>query len=353
LHFLSIHISDATALEFSKDSLVSREDWSTLRLVRHDELVESLSSYLIIKAPDFDIVAQLSPLEVYSADNLGVLLHSRMSGNSRFYPTDKIGSRAMSIGPNIPCVIDPSGLYHVAREGSSHFAEHSNLLVDEKECSNLCQAVIKYGKSDGSRSDGQFRVNFGCGGQHMPGGVPAKLVGFDFEKRLQEDDSFDSVATLKSVGSLTEFLWNVMVGLQREAKDPPIAPDKRRHEEYGRLLSEKLNMDDSVSFEDITLVVSILSPRFDGVREHCDKMNDSLVGYIIHFQVCCITISSELNTTTFYFIVNSYHLSCVLFLGHSQLPKGNSPVHDPVLPWCGRHQEACPRLSCEVAACDE
>jgi hypothetical protein len=339
--------------EFSKDSLVSREDWSTLRLVRHDELVESVSSFLIIKAPDFDIVAQLSPLEVYSADNLGVLLHSRMSGDSHFYPTDKIGSRAMSIGPNIPCVIDPSGIYHVAREGRSHFAKFSNLLVDEKECSNLCQAVIKYGKSDGSRSDGQFRVNFGCGGQHMPGGVPAKLVGFDFEKRLQEDDSFDSVAMLKSVGSLTEFLWNVMVGIQREAKDPPIAPDKRRHEEYGRILSQKLTMDDSVSFEDITLVVSILSPRFDGVREHCDKMNDSLVGYrrtgtlnicfvlgtsiIIHFQVRCITISTKLNTTTLYLIVNSYHLSCVLLIGHSQLPKGNSPVHDPVLLWCGRH----------------
>jgi hypothetical protein len=63
-------------LEFSKDSLLSREDWSTLRLARHDELVQSVLSYLIIKAPDFDIVALLSPLEVYSADNLGVLLHS-------------------------------------------------------------------------------------------------------------------------------------------------------------------------------------------------------------------------------------------------------------------------------------
>jgi hypothetical protein len=270
---------NGTALDFSKQSLLSCEDWSTLRLVHLDDLVESVSSYLIIKAPDFDIVAKLSPLEVYSADNLGQFLHSRMSGDANFFPNDEIGSRVMSIGPNIPCVIDPSGLYHVAREGSSHFAEYSHLLVDENECSNLCQAVIKYGKTDGSRSAGQFRVNFGCGGQHMPGGVPAKLVGFDFETRLHDDDCFDSVATLKLVGSLTEFLWNVMVGIQREAKDPPIAPDKRRHEEYGRVLSRKLNMDDSVGFEDITLVVAILSPRFDGVNEHSDKMNDSLVGY--------------------------------------------------------------------------
>jgi hypothetical protein len=315
------------------ESLVSHEDWSTLRLVRPEELVKSVCSYLIIKAPDFDIVAKLSPLEVYSADNLGVLLHRRISGDAHFYPKDAIGSRAMLIGPNIPCVIDPSGIYHVAREGSSHFAEHSNLLVDEKECSNLCLAVIKYGKSDGTRSAGQFRVNFGCGGQHMPGGVPAKLVGFDFEKRLQDDNCFDSAATLQSVGSLTEFLWNVMVGIQREARDPPIAPDKRRHEEYGKVLSQKLNMDDSVGFEDITLVVSILSPRFDGVHEHCDSMNDSLVGYrrtgtlniclvlgkstIIQLQVSPTADITYLNTSLHSLNVNSNHPSHVIFIGHS------------------------------------
>jgi hypothetical protein len=114
-----MHIRDGPALEFSKESLLSREDWSTLCLVHLDDLLKSVSSYLIIKAPDFDIVAQLSPLEVYSADNLGELLHSRMSGDATFYPSDEIGSRVMNIDPNIPCVIDRLGLYHVAREGSS------------------------------------------------------------------------------------------------------------------------------------------------------------------------------------------------------------------------------------------
>jgi hypothetical protein len=329
----SIHIRDGIASEFSKESFLSREDWSTLRLVHPDDLMESVSSYLIIKAPDFDIVAKLSPLEVYSADNLCKHLHCRMSGNSNFYPSDEIGNRVMSIGPNIPCVIDPLSLYHVAREGSSHFAEHSNLLLDEKECSNLCLALIKYGKNDSSRSAGQFRVNLGCGGQHMPGGVPAKLVGFDFEKRLHDDNCFDSVATLQSVGLLTEFLWNVMVGIQKESKDPPIAPDKRRHEEYGRVLSRKLNMDDSVGFEDITLVVSILFPCFDGVNEHCDKMNDSLIGYrrtgtlnicfvlgevnIIQLQVRKAgTTITYLITIINYSKVNSHHLPLVIFTGH-------------------------------------
>jgi hypothetical protein len=267
-------------LVFSKESLVAcEEDWSTFRLVRLDELQQLVSSYLIIRAPDYDIVAKINPLEVYSADNLVDLLHCRLTGDANYYPHDVIGDKVMSIGPNIPCVIDRAGLYHVAREGSSHFQEHLHLLIDVDECSNLCRAIIKYGKNDQSRSAGQFRVNFGCGGQHMPGGVPAKLVGLEFEKRLQEDDCFDSCSTLQSVGSLTEFLWNVMVGIQREAMDPPIAPDKRRHKEYGRVLSKKLGMDESVGFEDITLVVSILFPRFDGVNEHRDKMNDSLIGY--------------------------------------------------------------------------
>jgi hypothetical protein len=241
-------------LVVSKESLLACEqDWSNLRLLNLDELVKSVSSYLIIRAPDYDIVAELNPLEVYSADNLGELLHSRLTGDANFYPNDVIGDKVMRIGPNVPSFIDRAGLYHVAREGSSHFQEHLHLLIDVEKCSNLCRALIKYGKTDGSRSAGQFRVNFGCGGQHMPDGVPAKLVGLDFEKRLQEDDCFESSTTLQSVGSLTEFLWNVMVGIQREAMDPPIAPDQRRHEEYGRVLSQKLNMEVSVGFEDITL----------------------------------------------------------------------------------------------------
>jgi hypothetical protein len=299
--------------------LACLEDWSKLRLLNLDELVKSVSSFLIIRAPDYDIVAKLNPLEVYSADNLGELLHSRLTGDANFYPNDVIGDKVMSIGPNVPSVIDRAGLYHVAREGSSHFQEHLHLLIDVEKCSNVCQAVIKYGQTDGSRSAGQFRVNFGCGGQHMPGGVPAKLVGLDFEKSLQEDDSFESQTILQSVGLLTEFLWNVMVGMQKEAMDPPIAPDQQRHDEYGRVLSKKLHMEESVGFEDITLVVSILFPRFDGVHEHRDKMNDSLIGYrrtgtlnmcfvlgngiIIQLQVSIPPFVNPLNVNSHFYVI--------------------------------------------------
>jgi hypothetical protein len=87
-------------------------------------------------------------------------------------------------------------------------------------------------------------------------------------------------------------------------------------------------------------VVSIRSPRFDGVNEHRDKMNDSLIGYrrtgtlnmcfmlgngiIIQLQVRNAAIINLFNA-------NSHlHVICT---GHSQLPEGDSALHGPILLW--------------------
>jgi hypothetical protein len=244
-------------------------------------------------------------MEVYSADNLGQHPHCRVSGPPDMDPNKQTSaSKVTFIGLSSPCVIDSTGLYHVAREGSCYFEEHGSLLLSAGVMADLCQAVVKYGKVDGSRSSGQFRINIGCGGQHRPNGVPAKLVGLDFVKRLEEDDTMSCDAVLRSIGSLTAFLWKTMVGMQRDAKGSPLAPDWNRHQLYASFLCAKLSMDNSVGFEDVTLVVSILFPRFDCVHEHVDQMNDTLMGYtrtgtlnlcfkfnediIIHFQVCVL-----------------------------------------------------------------
>jgi hypothetical protein len=269
-------------------------------------LAQVVSSYLIIRTKDNgDLLSKLSPMEVYSADNLGQHSHCRVSGPTDMDPNKhSSASKVTFIGPSSPCVTDSTGLYHVAREGSCYFEEHGSLLLSPSVMSDLCKAVVQYGKVDGSRSSGQFRINIGCGGQHRPNGVPAKLVGLDFVKSLECDDAMNSESILRSIGSLTEFLWMIMVGLQRDSKGSPLAPDRNRHELYARFLCEKLFMNNSVGFEDVTLVVSILFPRFDGVNEHVDQMNDSLMGYtrtgtlnlcfkfnedvIIHFQVCVL-----------------------------------------------------------------
>jgi hypothetical protein len=288
---------------FSKEALIQDYNWSSFRLVCHDELDQLVASYLIIRTKDNgDLLSKLSPLEVYSADSLGKHLHSRVSGSPATDPTKLTkASRVTIIGSAAPCVTDPTGLYHVAREGSCYFLEHGSLLVSTEPMSHLCKAVLKYGKVDGSRSPGQFRINIGCGGQHRPDGVPAKLVGLDFVNSMAKDESFNSDSMLRSIGSLTEFLWKTMVGLQRDAKGSPLAPDRQRHELYASFLCKQLSMDNCVGIEDVTLVVSILYPHFDGVSEHVDQMNDSFMGYtrtgtlnmcfklddiIIHFQVC-------------------------------------------------------------------
>jgi hypothetical protein len=301
-------ISTTSPPSFSKEALLQDYDWTSFRLVTHDELAQSVSSYLIIRTKENgDLLSKLSPMEVYSADNLGQHQHCRVSGPPDMDPNKhSSASKVTIIGPSSQCVTDSTGLYHVAREGSCYFEEHGSLLLSPAVMSDLCQSVVKYGKVDGSRSFGQFRINIGCGGQHRPNGVPAKLVGLDFVTSLESDDTLNCDSMLRSIGSLTEFLWNTMVGLQRDAKGSPLAPDRNRHELYASFLCKKLSMNNSVGFEDVTLVMSILFPRFDGVNEHVDLMNDSLMGYtrtgtlnlcfkfnediIIHFQVrpCCV-----------------------------------------------------------------
>jgi hypothetical protein len=314
LFFLPLRQSNIATTTITQQSCPTERllqyDWSSFRLVSQDELAQSVASYLIIRTEENgDLLSKLSPMEVYSADNLGKHLHCRVSGPPGTDPRKlSTACKVTTIGPASACVTDPTGLYHVAREGSSYFLEYGSLLVSPGSMSDLCQAVVKFGKVDGLRSSGQFRINIGCGGQHRPNGVPATLVGLDFVTSLEQSDGmFNRDSTLRSIGSLTEFLWMTMVGLQRDAKGSPLAPDRKRHELYARVLCNKLFMDDCVGIEDVTVVVSILFPRFDGVSEHVDMMNDSLLGYtrtgtlnmcfmlndfiIIHFQVCDLAFS--------------------------------------------------------------
>ena len=126
---------------------------------------------------------------------------------------------------------------------------------------------------------GQFRINVGCGGQHRPGGVPAPLIGLDFDEKLRGDTEFDRDTIISGLGRLTEFLWECMVGLQLEAGQPPMAGDAIRHENYASKLNKFFDMPGSTGFEDLTFVVGVLFPHFDGVSGHVDSMNDRLVGY--------------------------------------------------------------------------
>jgi len=74
-----------------------------------------------------------------------------------------------------------SQILHTVRQNSSYFKEHQDLIPPEwRMFANLCKAIITYGRIDGERAPGQYRVNIGCGGQDFRTGFPAKLIGKKF-----------------------------------------------------------------------------------------------------------------------------------------------------------------------------
>ena len=209
-------------------------DWTGLRLITYEELDRSVKSYFLIHRNDgVDILSELSPLEVYSANNLHELVHCHVSGANPFYPTRITGPVVLNIRSDADCFIDTSSKsYHVAREQSGPFQEYADILPSMKQIQLLCQAVACHGSSDNKRAAGQYRVNIGNGGQNWQNGTPCKLHGMQFEKDVDNDTSMDASQVLWCVGQLTEFTWHVMCSLQRDAFDHPIAPDLARKQRY-------------------------------------------------------------------------------------------------------------------------
>ena len=255
-------------------------DWSQLRLVSSDEMKQYVQSYLLIHRLDgVDVLAELSPFEVYSADHLHDLLHSRLSARSPFSPRANSHS-TFHIHKETPCFIDKySKSYHVAREQSGYFVEHAYQLPSLEQVQLLCKAIVNHGSIDSKRAIGQYRLNFGNGGQHWVNGAPCKLHGLQFMESLKQNSNIDADQVLHAIGKITEFTWRVTCGLQHEANDHPIAPDKNRKQLYAEHLTTYLNIDQDVGYEDITLVVSSLFPVTHQVLEHRDVMNDTVAGY--------------------------------------------------------------------------
>lgn len=259
-------------------------DWNNMRLLSSKDLDKFLASYLIIRKEDgVDLVSRLSGFEVYSANNLHKLSHCRMNGGPAFYPDHEIGQIGqmdLHIRNKILEVIDVSSMtFHLARDGSSIFQEHGHLVPSTRDIGTLCRAVILHGHSDSKRCPGQRRAFIGNGGLDLPNGIPTTIVDGGFRKNLTGDPSICLENVMQTIGRLTEFLWRTMVDLQTKAKDAPMAPDRLRHAAYSNHLCTLMSMADCVSFEHITLAVSMIYPTTSDVGEHVDVMNDSVEGY--------------------------------------------------------------------------
>ena len=284
-------------------------DWTSLRHATFEEMSKFVQSYLIIHRLDgVDVLAELSPLEVYSANHLHDLIHFRLSGKSPFFPRDKTGPGTLHLQKEADYFIDHSAKsFHVAREQSEYFKEQAHELPSMPDYQLLCQTIVSHGSIDSKRAVGQYRLNIGNGGQNWVNGAPCKLHGLQWLNDLEEkDENIDADQVRHTIGRITEFTWRVACALQVDANDHPIAPDQCRRKLYAEHLNEFLNMDKDICFEDITLVVSSLHPVIHQVLPHKDTMNDTVAGYtrtaafnmvlidgnddhptIIHFQVIC------------------------------------------------------------------
>jgi len=257
-------------------------DWTTMRLISEVELEQYVRSYLVIRRLDgSDVVSELSPLEVYSANNLHDLVHGRLSGIPPYFPSKKrLSPVTLRIDTQAESYLDVSGKsFYISRKGNENFDEHSKHLPSMIGLQDLCRAIIEHGVVDEKRAVGQYRINIGNGGLNWVGGAPCKLHGTKFEASLKDDCRFDAEEILQTIGRVTEFTWHVACSLQEEAADVTMAPDKTRRQMYARHLNEYLSMDEEVGFEDLTLVVSSLYPTSHQVTYHKDVMNDTLSGY--------------------------------------------------------------------------
>ena len=88
--------------------------WTSIRLATISEVNSLVSSHLLIHRDDgIDMIADLSPLEVYSADNLYKLQHSRWTGQPGCFPKSKLGSIVLSVDANVDKFVDKSSkIYH-------------------------------------------------------------------------------------------------------------------------------------------------------------------------------------------------------------------------------------------------
>ena len=266
-------------------------NFDDLSLIHPQTMRDYVSSYLLVHTEDGeDIVSKLSPLEVYSADNLYSRRHGRFTGDKSFYPSNNIGDIVHSVGADAKCYIDKHARYfHIAREGSSYLMQHGRLLPNINLLQSLCKAVVVHGRHDATRSNGQFRVNIGCGGQdRRNGGVPCQLHDSGFRKHLEADPQFDSELIRRSIGQCTTMIWRVCQDMQTDANDSPMAPDVVRTQMYSSHLAKYLMMNEEIGFEDVTIVFSHLHPIANNVSYHVDSMNDSVAGYT---RTCCLSIT--------------------------------------------------------------
>ena len=273
--------SSSTSIDVKK-KFSKKTEWIRARLLHQSLMDELCASYLIIHREDgVDVLARLSPLEVYSADWLCKRKHGRFTGGTKYFPSSHVGPVKLDVSTDVKSFVDATSgaSYQVARAGSSYVEQHGSTLPNLEECIDICRAVLIHGKPDDSRSSGQFRINVGCGGQDRRDGIPCKIHDSGFKAAITDDPLFNGKNIPHLIGQCVEVIWKIVSDMLRDSNCSSMAPDPHRDWEYARHLRQYLGIATKVGFEDVTVVVSSLYPTADSVNIHLDSMNDNVSGY--------------------------------------------------------------------------
>jgi len=133
-------------------------NWTTMRLITDSELQRYARSYLVIRRPDgSDVVSELSPREVYSANNLHEQVHGRQSGEPPFFPSKKnLSPVTLRIDAEAESYVDVSGKsFYISRKGNENFDEHCQLLPSINRVQDVCRAIVEHGVVDDKQAAGQ------------------------------------------------------------------------------------------------------------------------------------------------------------------------------------------------------
>jgi len=302
-----VEIADLSKLakDSEKNTSQNQQEWLNLCSATQEAMDDKCSSILKISLSHhaIDLICNMAVEEVYSALGLDESRHLRTTGPFGHAPPH-CNDSYFSIGTRTKFLFGPGKAtdFAIVRPGCPlfdnnrvHFAMNESndgkLSPEEmdSELSELIRAVYCFGGTDASRSpkhvvgqartSRQFRVSVGLIGGNIKD--LQSLVGEQFFNKIKHRSSIDVDSVKRTISKYALFVWNVMEGLQEKMGDVPLAPDKYRESEFAARLRRFLGMHEQSGFcaEDITIVVGVLYPNFDGCTEHRDKKNDSRPGY--------------------------------------------------------------------------
>lgn len=283
------------------DVAKSNRHWNALnlRVPSTHQLRSMCTSVFRMDLPSgSEILSELSPMECYTALGLNQHLHGRLTSTPLKLPGDRASTIHWIGSSDDSASVEENRqhFYSVVRREHPIFQTHcAHASIggsgdDLKDLKDLARAVVTYCVEKGVPPDPnrsqptlddntpttrQYRINVGSVSQ-----AKKEIVGRDFFDFLKTKRQFNVDHIKHTIGNTALLAWLCQDDLQEAAGGPKLSPDKVREEMFAKPLRDFLGMKgNAFKGEDITVVVGVLSPNFDGCVKHYDTLNDWRIGY--------------------------------------------------------------------------